>query len=62
VSDEDISDDIESVKLTAQNSDYFAIDPELAVVSTPTMPTMPIPSPPQQQEQQPRSPSPSPQS
>jgi hypothetical protein len=51
VSDEDISDDIESVKLTAQSSDYFAIDPELAVASTPTTtpPTTTPPSPPPQQ-------------
>lgn len=52
VSDEDISDDIESVKLTAQSNDYFAIDPELAVASTPTT------APPSQQQQQQPPPSP----
>jgi hypothetical protein len=46
VTDEDISDDIESVKLAAQSSDYFAIDPELAVASTPTT------APPSQQQHQ----------
>jgi hypothetical protein len=35
VTDEDISDDIESVKLTAQSNDYFAIDTELAGTSAP---------------------------
>jgi hypothetical protein len=58
VSDEDISDDIESVKLSAQSRDYFAIDSELATTGTPppsSTPTMPTPSPPPQQppEQQP---------
>jgi hypothetical protein len=36
VNDGDLSDDIELVKLAAESSDYFAIDPELAVASTPT--------------------------
>ena len=55
VTDEDISDDIESAKLTAQSTDYFAIDPELlGLASTPTTPIQPAPqttppSPPQQQ-------------
>lgn len=57
VNDEDISDDIESVKLSAQSQDYFAIDPELATTGTPPAsrtPTVPTPSPPpEQQEQQP---------
>jgi hypothetical protein len=60
VNDEDISDDIESVKLSAQSQDYFAIDPELATTGTPppasrtpTMPTPLPPSPQQQPEQQP---------
>lgn len=57
VTDEDISDDIESVKLSAQSQDYFAIDPELATTGTPPAsrtPTVPTPSPPpEQQEQQP---------
>jgi len=35
VNDGDLSDDIESVKLAAESSDYFAIDSELAVASTP---------------------------
>jgi DNA segregation ATPase FtsK/SpoIIIE-like protein len=55
VLDEDISEEIASVKLTAQSNDYFAIDPELAVASTPT--TAPPPQqqqqPPPQQQQQP---------
>jgi hypothetical protein len=55
VTDEDISDDIESAKLTAQSTDYIAIDPELlGLASTPTTPIQPAPqttppSPPQQQ-------------
>jgi hypothetical protein len=59
VTDEDVSDDIESVKLTAQSTDYFAIDPELlGLTSTPTTPIQPAPqmtppSPPQQQQQPP---------
>jgi hypothetical protein len=60
VNDEDISENIESVKLSAQSQDYFAIDPELATSGTPPAsrtPTMPTPSPPplppQQPEQQP---------
>ena len=62
VTDEDISDDIESVKLSAQSSDYFAIDPELlGVASTsptlpPTTPQTTPPPPPQQQQQQPLAP------
>jgi hypothetical protein len=61
VNDEDISDDIESVKLSAQSQDYFAIDLELATSGTPPAsrtPTVPTPSPPapQQPEQQPPSP------
>jgi hypothetical protein len=58
VTDEDISDDIESVKLTAQSNDYFAIDPELAGASTPptTAPqTIEPPPPPQPTPQQPPS-------
>ena len=47
VSDEDQSDDIESVKLAAESSDYFAIDPELAVASKPlTAPQTTEPTPP----------------
>ena len=47
VLDEDISEEIESVKLTAQSNDYFAIDPELlGSASTPTT------APPQPQQQQ----------
>jgi hypothetical protein len=50
VSDEDISDDIELVKLAAQSNDYFAIDPELVEASTPaTAPQTTEPPPPQQQ-------------
>jgi len=50
VSDEDQSDDIESVKLAAESSDYFAIDPELAVASKPlTAPQTTEPATPQQQ-------------
>lgn len=52
VIDEDISEGIASVKLTAQSNDYFAIDPELAVTSTPTT------APPSQQQQQQQQPSP----
>ena len=51
-SDEEIAEDIESVKLATQSTDYFGLDPELAVTSTPTT----VPPPPQQQ--QPSSPSP----
>jgi hypothetical protein len=51
-SDEEIAEDIESVKLATQSTDYFGVDPELAVASTPT--TAP-PTP--QQQQQPPSPS-----
>jgi hypothetical protein len=36
VNDGDLSDDTELVKLAAESSDYFAIDPKLAVASTPT--------------------------
>jgi hypothetical protein len=39
VLDEDISENIESVKLSAQSQDYFAIDPELAATTT-TTPTV----------------------
>ena len=56
VTDEDMSDDIQSVKLSAQSQDYFAIDPELATTGTPpapTTPTMPTPSPPAPPQQQP---------
>src|SRR5919106_4933502 len=55
VTDEDMSDDIQSVKLSAQSQDYFAIDPELATTGTPpapTTPTMPTPSPPAPPQQQ----------
>ena len=63
VTDEDISDDIESVKLATQSSDYFGIDPELSGVIS-TSPTPPpttgqqqtTQQPPQQQQQQPPSP------
>jgi hypothetical protein len=61
VTDEDISDDIESVKLSAQSQDYFAIDPELATTGTPPAsrtPTVPTPSPPQEQQEQQPPPSP----
>jgi len=59
VSDEDQSDDIESVKLAAESSDYFAIDPELAVASKPlTAPQTTEPAPPQQQQQPPSPPAP----
>ena len=52
VSDEAISDDIESVKLAAQSNDYFAIDPELlGLASTPTTPQTTTPPPPPQQQQ-----------
>ncbi len=67
VSDEDISDDIESVKLAAQSNDYFGIDPELAVASTSTTapsttapsttaPSTTAPAPPQQQQPLPPAP------
>ena len=55
VSDEDISDDIGSVKLAAQSNDYFAIDLELlGLASTQTT----EPPPPQQQQQPPLPPAP----
>ena len=59
VTDEDIAEEIESVKLATQSQDYFGVDPELSVASTPTTPpttpqTTAPPSP--QQEQQPPSP------
>jgi hypothetical protein len=59
VTDEDISDDIESVKLAAQSTDYFAIDPELlGLGATPTTPLQPSQTtPPPQQQQQPHAPS-----
>jgi hypothetical protein len=61
VSDEDIAEDIESVKLSAQSQDYFGVDPELTA-STPTTPTTPTLSSPEQQQQdeQQQQPSPSP--
>jgi hypothetical protein len=43
-SDEEIAEDIESVKLATQSTDYFGLDPELAVTSTSTT----APPPPQQ--------------
>lgn len=51
VSDEDIAEEIESVKLATQSQDYFGVDPELSVASTPTTPqttpqTTAPPSPP----------------
>jgi hypothetical protein len=63
VSDEDISEEIESVKLATQSQDYFGVDPELSVASTPTTPqTTPpqttAPQPPQQQQQPPSPPAP----
>jgi hypothetical protein len=48
VSDEDIAEDIESVKLSAQSQDYFGVNPELTA-STPTTPTL---SPPEQQQEE----------
>lgn len=62
VTDEDTSDDIESVKLAAQSTDYFAIDPELlGLGATPTTPLQPTPQtpppPPPPQQQQPPPPS-----
>jgi hypothetical protein len=58
VTDEGISDDIESVKLAAQSTDYFAIDPELlGLGTTPTTPLQqPQTTPPPQQQPQPSSP------
>jgi hypothetical protein len=60
VSDEDIAEEIESVKLATQSQDYFGVDPELSVASTPTTPqTTPpqtIAPPPPQPQQQPPSP------
>jgi hypothetical protein len=59
VTDEDIADDIESVKLAAQSNDYFAIDPELlGLASTPptSAPQTTVPPPPQQQQPPPPSP------
>jgi len=58
VTDEGISDDIESVKLAAQSTDYFAIDPELlGLGATPTTPLQPPQTtPPPQQQPQPSSP------
>lgn len=51
---EEIAEDIESVKLATQSNDYFGVDPELAVASTsPPMPQTTAPSPPQEQQQQP---------
>lgn len=59
-SDEDISDDIESVELAAQSNDYFAIDSELLGGESTTPPTTTAPQttepPPLQQQQQPPSP------
>lgn len=46
---EEIAENIESVKLATQSNDYFGVDPELAVASTPPMPQTTPPSPPQQQ-------------
>jgi hypothetical protein len=48
---EEIAEDIESVKLATQSNDYFGVDPELAVASTPPMPQTTAPSSPQQQQQ-----------
>ena len=57
VNDGDLSNDIELVKLTAERSDYFTIDPELAVASTPTTaPQTTEPAPPQQQQSSPPAP------
>lgn len=56
VTDEDIAEEIESVKLATQSQDYFGVDPELTA-STPTTPTL---SPPEQQQDEQQQPSPSP--
>ena len=66
LSDEEISEDVESVKLAVQSDDYFGIDPELlglaSVPATSPQPTTPSPAQPQpqpqqqQQQQQPPSP------
>jgi hypothetical protein len=53
LTDEEISEDVESVKLAVQSNDYFGIDPELlGLASAPATTPQPIaPSQPQQQQQ-----------